>query len=133
MWSNDRVADKLQWQMRPGRNRDKISNPQETVIGRAGHFATGGVRPRLLRSPAKIIIVSTAAMHTRLPLRVNRNPLVFGEAALAAHDKALGRDHPWTKDSARVTGAALEALGRAAEAAALRARFGIEMDGQRPT
>ena len=57
--------------------------------------------------------------------------LAFGEAALPAHDKALGSHHPWTKDSAGVTADALDALGRGAEAAALRARYAIERDGSR--
>jgi tetratricopeptide (TPR) repeat protein len=52
--------------------------------------------------------------------------LAFGEAALPAHDKTLGPHHPWTKDSACVTADALAALGRDTEAAALRARYGIE-------
>ena len=51
--------------------------------------------------------------------------LALGETALAAHDKALGRDHPWTKDSARVTADALDALGRTEEAKALRERYGL--------
>ena len=58
--------------------------------------------------------------------------LSFGEAALAAHQKALAENHLWTKDFARITAEALINLGRAEEAAALRARFGIETDGQRP-
>ena len=44
--------------------------------------------------------------------------------AVAAHDKALGRDHAWTKESARVTADALDALGRTEEAKALRERYG---------
>jgi tetratricopeptide (TPR) repeat protein len=51
--------------------------------------------------------------------------LSLGETALTAHDKALGRDHAWTKESARVTADALDALGRAEEAKALRERFGL--------
>jgi hypothetical protein len=51
--------------------------------------------------------------------------LSLGETAYAAHEKALGRDHKWTKDSARVTADALDALGRTNEAAALRERYGI--------
>ena len=51
--------------------------------------------------------------------------LAFGETALAAHDKALGRDDAWTKDSARVTADALDALGRAEDAKALRERYGL--------
>ena len=37
----------------------------------------------------------------------------------------LGRDHAWTKDSARVTADALDALGRAEEATVLRERYGL--------
>jgi tetratricopeptide (TPR) repeat protein len=37
----------------------------------------------------------------------------------------LGRDHAWTKDSARVTAGALDALGRAEEAQAMRERYGV--------
>ena len=51
--------------------------------------------------------------------------LALGETALTAHDKVLGRDHPWTKDSARVTADALDALGRTEEAKALRERYGL--------
>jgi hypothetical protein len=51
--------------------------------------------------------------------------LALGEVALAAHDKALGRNHAWTKDSARVTADALDALGRIEEAKALRERYGV--------
>jgi tetratricopeptide (TPR) repeat protein len=51
--------------------------------------------------------------------------LVLSEAALAAHDKVLGVDHPWTKASAGVNANAFDALRRADEAAALRARYGL--------
>ena len=51
--------------------------------------------------------------------------LSLGDTALAAHHKVLGRDHTWTKDSARVTAEALDALGRAEEAKALRERYGV--------
>jgi hypothetical protein len=54
--------------------------------------------------------------------------LALGQTALAAHDKALGRDHAWTKDSARVTANALDALGRTEEAKALRERYGVMSD-----
>jgi hypothetical protein len=54
----------------------------------------------------------------------------LGETALAAHDKVLGQDHPWTKDSARVTADALDALGRTEEAKALRKRYGVTAQGQ---
>jgi hypothetical protein len=55
--------------------------------------------------------------------------LAAAEAALAAHEKALGPNHRWTADSARATADVLTALGRADEAAALRARYGIGQDG----
>jgi tetratricopeptide (TPR) repeat protein len=61
-------------------------------------------------------------------LLVSGNPeeaLARGETALAAHEKLLGQDHPWTKRSARITAKVLDALGRADEAAVLRARFGL--------
>jgi hypothetical protein len=51
--------------------------------------------------------------------------LALGETALAAHDKVLGRDHAWTKESARVTADPLDALGRTEEAKALRERYGL--------
>jgi Tetratricopeptide repeat len=51
--------------------------------------------------------------------------LTLGQAAVAAHDKALGPNHPWTKDSARVPADALDALGRTEEAKALRERYGL--------
>src|SRR5262249_5219407 len=52
--------------------------------------------------------------------------LPVSETALASLDKALGPDHPWTKDSARVTADALDALGCADEAKALRERYGLK-------
>jgi hypothetical protein len=45
--------------------------------------------------------------------------------AVAAHERDSGPNHPWTKDSARVTADALDALGCADEAAAVRARHGL--------
>jgi hypothetical protein len=45
--------------------------------------------------------------------------------ALSAHEKVLGQDHGSTKDSARVTADALDALGRAEEAKALREKYGV--------
>jgi tetratricopeptide repeat protein len=50
------------------------------------------------------------------------------ETALRAHEKVLGPNHRWTKNTARVTAEALDALGRADQAAALRARYGVERD-----
>ena len=49
----------------------------------------------------------------------------MSEAALAALEKVPGANHRWTKWAAAVTGDALDALGRADEAAALRARCGL--------
>jgi tetratricopeptide (TPR) repeat protein len=50
--------------------------------------------------------------------------LAIAQVALAAHEKMLGQNHAWSKDSAGATADALDALGRAAEAAALRERYG---------
>jgi hypothetical protein len=47
------------------------------------------------------------------------------ERALAIREKVLGRDHSWTKCSARVTADACDALGRIEEAKALRERHGV--------
>ena len=55
-----------------------------------------------------------------------REALSLAEGALAVHETANGPHSPWTKDSARVTADALDTLGRADEAAALRARYGLE-------
>jgi hypothetical protein len=41
------------------------------------------------------------------------------QSALATHEAAYSPNHPWTKDSARVTADALDALGRTEEAKAL--------------
>ncbi len=51
------------------------------------------------------------------------------KTALAAYEKACGRDHPSTKDSARTVAAALEALGDAAEAEAVRTGYGVSAPG----
>ena len=50
--------------------------------------------------------------------------LASAEAALAAHKKGLGAAHPWTRESARITSVALDALGRADEAATVRREHG---------
>ena len=55
--------------------------------------------------------------------------LTLGETAFGAHDNTLGRDHDLTKDSARVTADALDALGRTGEAKALRERYGVAETG----
>jgi hypothetical protein len=51
--------------------------------------------------------------------------LALAQTALDAHEKLLGRHHAWTKDSARVTADALDALGRTEEAKALREPYGV--------
>ena len=51
--------------------------------------------------------------------------LALSETALAAHDKALGPNNPWTMDSARVNARALDALGRGEDADALRTRYAL--------
>ena len=51
--------------------------------------------------------------------------VALAEAALAAHDTAFGPSHPWTRDSAPVAAAALDALARNAEADVLRARYAL--------
>ena len=49
----------------------------------------------------------------------------MGQAALAVHEAHNSPAHRWTKDSARVTADALEALGEAEKAAEVRARYGV--------
>jgi hypothetical protein len=51
--------------------------------------------------------------------------LTIAQCALATHEAARGLNHRWTKDSARVTADALDALGRTEEAKALRERYGV--------
>jgi tetratricopeptide (TPR) repeat protein len=68
--------------------------------------------------------------YARLLLDTGRSTeaLTFAEAALAVHGATSGPDHPWRTDSARVTADALDALGRADDAAAVRVRYGIARD-----
>jgi hypothetical protein len=47
----------------------------------------------------------------------------IAEMAAASHEKVLGPNHVWTVDSAQVTADALDAVGRAEEAAELRKRY----------
>jgi hypothetical protein len=61
---------------------------KEKVLG-PEHPATNAVRSNLSR-----LLLLTGVLTEALAL---------GKTALAAHDKALGRDHTWTKDSVRVT------------------------------
>jgi hypothetical protein len=62
--------------------------------------------------------------HSLEPASPIASQLVLGETALAAHDKALGSNHTWTKYSARVTADALDALGRTEEAKVLTKKYG---------
>jgi tetratricopeptide (TPR) repeat protein len=55
--------------------------------------------------------------------------LGLGQTALAAHESALGPSDVWTKDSARVTADALDALGRADDATLMRQRYGLGREG----
>ena len=72
------------------------------------------------------IAAGTASLGCTWPNTEAVDAFCLGQIALAAHDKALGPNHAWTKDSARVTADALDAAGRTAEAAMLRERYRIE-------
>jgi tetratricopeptide (TPR) repeat protein len=65
--------------------------------------------------------------YARMLLKSNRiaEALQFGRAALATQERVAGPDHPWTKDSARFTADALDALGRVEDAKALREKYRI--------
>ncbi|MGE0503592.1 MAG: tetratricopeptide repeat protein [Rhizobiaceae bacterium] len=52
--------------------------------------------------------------------------LAEAEAALAMLEKSLGASHDWPKRAASVLAASLDMLGRADEAAAARAKYGVE-------
>jgi tetratricopeptide (TPR) repeat protein len=60
----------------------------------------------------------------RLAGGVPAEALSLAERALAGHERLLGADHRRTRDSAGNAANALDALGRADEAAAVRARYG---------
>jgi hypothetical protein len=68
-----------------------------------------------------------ASHYARLLLDTRRaaEALTVAQAALATHEAVRGLSQPWTKDSARVTADALDALGRTEEAKVLRARYGV--------
>jgi Tetratricopeptide repeat len=74
----------------------------------------------------------SASHYARLLLDTGRSAkaLPLAPSALATHETVSGPTHPRTMDSARVTADALDALGRADEAAALRARYGLPNDSQ---
>jgi hypothetical protein len=65
--------------------------------------------------------------YARLEVTMQRpaDALRRGEAALATLARVHGPSHPWTKDCAGITADALDALGRAEEAEALRAKHEI--------
>jgi tetratricopeptide (TPR) repeat protein len=84
-------------------------NDLAVLLSNEGDFA--GARLLLKRA------LAIGASHAK------RSPL--GETAFGAHDITLGRDHDLSKDSARVTADALDALGRTEEAKALRERYGV--------
>ncbi|MGA6963238.1 MAG: tetratricopeptide repeat protein, partial [Xanthobacteraceae bacterium] len=65
--------------------------------------------------------------YARLLLETGRTAeaLTIAQSALAVHEATSTRNHPCTKDSARVTADALDALGRTEEAKALRERYGL--------
>jgi Tetratricopeptide repeat len=70
--------------------------------------------------------LENAVMHAHARQEGNAiKALEFGQSVLGAHEKVFGPDHGWTKDSARVIAAALDALGRKDHAAALRQRYGL--------
>jgi hypothetical protein len=63
----------------------------------------------------------------RLAAGAAEEALPLAQAALAAQQRALGREHQWTADTARTKTDILEALGRREEAAALRSEFGLPL------
>ena len=87
-------------------------------------FSTQGAPPLGLGHPLTQRYCSHCA---RLFLDTGRatEALSLGQATLATRETASGPNHPWTKDSARVTADALDAQGRMDKAAELRARHGI--------
>jgi tetratricopeptide (TPR) repeat protein len=65
--------------------------------------------------------------YARLLLDTGRvtEALTVAQSTLGTQETVAGRNHRWTKLSAHVTADALDALGRAEEAKALRARYGL--------
>jgi tetratricopeptide (TPR) repeat protein len=86
---------------------------RENVLG-PEHPTTNLVR----RNMARLLLAAGSAAEA----------LTFSETALAGHEKVLGKNHRWTKDSAYTTADALAALGCTDEAAALRDRYDLERD-----
>lgn len=57
---------------------------------------------------------------------------MVGGTEVAIREKALGAEHPNTKTCAAGAAKVLDALGRADEAAALHARFGLPQEPKPP-
>jgi tetratricopeptide (TPR) repeat protein len=70
-------------------------------------------------------VVRSGLAYLRLAEGMPREALGLAEAALAGHEKTVGPTQPWTKDSAFIMAAVLDALGRADEAAAVRRRYKV--------
>jgi hypothetical protein len=92
----------------------------DTLCGRSALGSNHAQTQRYVSHYARLLL-DTARAAEALPL---------AQTALATHETASGANHSWTKDSALVTADALAALGRADEAAALRARYGLSDDGK---
>jgi len=90
-------------------------DPRVTLSGEHRCPSTG--RARLIRAcpPSRLLLQTGRAAEA----------LTFAQSALSIHNAASSRNHPWTKDSARVLTDALDALARTEEAKALRERYGI--------
>ena len=99
-----------------------------TLLERAQAICFNDLAPRTLFERAQVSGTDRKLYNLALlALKVGQptEAFSFGQNALAAHDKLLGRNDPWTKDSARVTADALDVLGRTEEAKALRERYGV--------
>jgi tetratricopeptide (TPR) repeat protein len=111
---------------------DTASSLYELACLRLDQGDLAGARPLLDRAPAileKVLDPEHPSMHlVRHKLaRAKGNAveaLTYAEAMLACCEKTLGEKD--TKFAAQITADALDALGRAEEAAALRARYHIE-------
>ena len=74
-----------------------------------------------------------ASHYARLLLETGRaaKALTVAQSALATHEAAFSLNHAWTKDSARVTADALDALGRTEEAKALQEQYRVTSSDER--
>src|SRR6516165_11908049 len=72
------------------------------------------------------ILISAGHRHLRRRCcPVGRRRSSLAQATLATQEVAFGSDSPWTKDRARLTADALDALGRTEETKALRKRYRV--------